>query len=133
MKFKSLSNKEYNVPLKDALNKESRLHSKLHISARHLLREMFPTCNILEELPIKIRRGETLFLDFYIPLYNFAVEVNGQQHYQFTPLFHHTKLNFYQSQRRDESKKEWCRLNNIVLIELRWNEQKKWKQQIQSR
>jgi len=42
--------------------------SKLHLRARSLLKEIHPTLQILEEIPIHVRKKELLYLDFYIPL-----------------------------------------------------------------
>jgi len=44
--------------------------SDLHISARKLLQELFPTVQIFEEVPIAVTTQKNLFLDFYIPLQN---------------------------------------------------------------
>ena len=44
-----------------------------------------------------------------------AIEVHGQQHYEYSPFFHKTKAGFYQSLKRDEIKTEWCKLNNFNL------------------
>ena len=65
---------------------DKRLRSQYHLKARSLLKEIYPTCPILEEVPISIRRSETLFLDFYIPLHSLCVEVHGEQHYS-VPIF----------------------------------------------
>lgn len=96
--------------------------SSFHLSARKLLTNLFPTLQILEEVPIPLRRSETLYLDFYLPLIRKAVEVHGEQHYKFIPFYHHTKLNFLKSQKRDQEKKEWCEKNNISYVALPFSE-----------
>ena len=45
---------------------EQRPRSKLHLAARNILVEMFPTVQVLEEVLIPITRNERGYLDFYI-------------------------------------------------------------------
>jgi hypothetical protein len=96
--------------------------SSLHLIARDLMHRCFPTMQILEEVPIPLRRSETLYLDFYIPLLKRAVEVHGEQHYKFTPFYHSTLLGFVKHKKRDQEKQEWCEINGISYIELPFNE-----------
>ena len=42
--------------------------SSLHLQARKLIASTYPTLQILEEVPITIRKNEILYLDFYLPL-----------------------------------------------------------------
>ena len=95
--------------------------SSYHIQARKLLKTIYPTMQILEEIPINPRKSETLYLDFYIPLIKKCVEVHGEQHYKFTPYYHSNKLAFLKSQKRDKDKLEWCQINGIQYIELPYN------------
>lgn len=92
--------------------------SSFHLNARKLLVETFPTLQILEEVPIPLRKKETLYLDFYLPLIKLAVEVHGEQHYSFIPFYHSTKMNFVKAKKRDNEKKEWCEKNAIKHIVL---------------
>jgi len=90
--------------------------SSFHLAARQLLVKIFPTMQILEEVPIPVRKAETLYLDFYIPLSKMAIEVHGEQHFSFTPFYHSSKMSFLKSQKRDQDKQEWCEKNNIKHI-----------------
>jgi len=101
---------------------DKRLRSQYHLKARSLLKEIYPTCPILEEVPISIRRSETLFLDFYIPLHSLCVEVHGEQHFKFNSFHYTSKLSFFKAKARDRDKKEWCDLNDITIIEFNFNE-----------
>jgi hypothetical protein len=101
--------------------------SSLHLRARQILKEHYPTMQILEEVPISVRRSETLYLDFYIPLIKKCIEVHGEQHYKFVPFYHTNKLNFLKSRKRDKQKQEWCFLNNIQYIEFPHFDTDKWK------
>lgn len=107
---------------KDTITKKSNYHLK----ARELIKKLFPTMQILEEVPINIRKSETLYLDFYIPLTKKCIEVHGEQHYDFTPFYHPNKLSFLKSQKRDKEKREWCEINGICYIELPYNQIEKW-------
>lgn len=92
--------------------------SSFHLQTRELLASMFPTLQILEEVPISIRRSETLYLDFYLPLKKLCVETHGEQHYKFVPFYHNNKFNFLKSQKRDREKEEWCQINGIKYVAL---------------
>jgi len=96
--------------------------SSLHLAARKIISSHFPTLQVLEETPIPLRRNETLYLDFYIPLKKICIEVHGEQHYKFVPFYHTNKLNFLKSQKRDREKQEWCELNNIQYIVFKFDE-----------
>lgn len=100
-----------------AINKSS-----LHLTARSLIKEIFPTLQVLEEVPIPVRKNETLFLDFYLPLNETCIEVHGEQHYKFVQFYHQTSLGFMKHKKRDRDKKYWCEKNNIRYIELPYNE-----------
>jgi len=77
---------------------------------------------ILEEVAIPLRRSETLYLDFYIPLLKKTIEVHGEQHYKFVPFYHNTLLGFVRHKKRDQEKQEWCDINGITYIELPFHE-----------
>lgn len=96
--------------------------SQFHIKARLLIKKCFPTLQILEEVSIPLRKSETLYLDFYIPLIKTCIEVHGEQHFSYTPFYHGSRLGFIKHQKRDSDKKLWCMNNNIKLIELAYNE-----------
>jgi len=96
--------------------------SSLHLQARELISKTYPTLQVLEEVPISLRKSEVLYLDFYLPLKKTCIEVHGEQHYKFVQFYHHNLLNFLKSQKRDREKKEWCDLNQITYIALPYNE-----------
>lgn len=109
---------------------ETKPRSSLHLTARNLIREEFPTDSVLEEVGLA---GEQLFFDFYIPRRKLAIEVHGEQHYKFIKYFHGDLLGFQTAQRNDERKATWCQLNNIILIILPFNEsQDEWQTRIKS-
>ena len=98
---------------------DNRPRSELHIRCRNLLRSLYPTQRILEEVPLP---NERLFLDFFLPAQKKGIEVNGQQHYSFSQFFHSNKFEFAKAKQRDKRKRGWCEMNGITLIELKYDE-----------
>ncbi|NDB60578.1 hypothetical protein EB001_19340 [bacterium] len=92
--------------------------SSFHLRARQLISSLYPTMQLLEEVTIPLRKNETLYLDFYLPLKKLCVEVHGEQHYKFIPFYHSTQLSFLKSQKRDREKEEWCSINDIQFVAL---------------
>lgn len=90
--------------------------SSFHLQARHAITKLFPTLQILEEVPIILRKSETLYLDFYLPLKKMCIEVHGEQHYKFIAFYHHNLLSFLKAQKRDREKEEWCVKNGIKFV-----------------
>ena len=137
MKAKGINGKEYvwNLTSYDVFNDDSRKRSKYHIRARKLLKEIFNSYRILEEVKLpgstSLHRKSVLYLDFYIPTISLAIEVHGQQHYEYSPFFHKSKADFLKSKTRDEDKIEWCDLNGIQLITLKYSESDdEWRKRI---
>ena len=136
MKIIGLDGKEYlwNVTKYKAKAK----CSKLHMRARTLLATEFPCDKIYEELTLPgikdERQTRPLFADFFIPLRQLMVEVQGEQHYKFNSHFFDNKLEFYRAQARDRLKVEWCQINEFTLIQLPFNEtDEQWLQRIRNR
>lgn len=103
--------------------------SELHLRARKIIHNIYPTFQILEEVKIPIRRTENLFLDFYLPLNRKCIEVHGEQHYKFIAYYHQNIMGFMKHKKRDQEKIEWCELNNIELIVLPFNKtDEEWKE-----
>lgn len=105
---------------------DRRNRSSLHVEARAILREKFPTLQILEEVSIEVRRGKTLYLDFYIPVRRLAIEVHGEQHFAYSSFFHKSAQDFMQQKKNDGDKAEFCEINGIDLIILPFNQVKEW-------
>ena len=62
-----------------------------------------------------------LEFDGYDKNLNIAFEYQGYQHYIYPNIFHKTKEAFISQQYRDKLKKEYCKNNNIYLIEIPYN------------
>lgn len=132
MTIVDLDNNIVNWQLTGHISKGRLLNkSSLHLQARKLITIAFPTLQILEEVPIPLRRSETLYLDFYLPLLKTCIEVHGEQHFKFVPFYHSTILNFLKAKKRDQEKIEWCEKNGIKHIALAYNEsESEWKDKL---
>ena len=125
MQYKDLNGEEHKVSLSKK-KKRNRKKSKLHSRAIELIKSAKPMVRLCEELPIRIRRGHTLYLDIFLPDYDLAIEVQGPQHFKFMKSFHQYKHRFGRAQLNDSLKREWCEVNGIKLIELRFDEVDEW-------
>lgn len=131
MKVQALDGRWHVLNLKgyQASLDDTRPRSNLHLKARNLLYSIYPLDIICEEVPLP---GESLFLDFLIPVRKIGIEVQGAQHTNYVPYFHkNDKNNFLKSQKRDKRKTDWCSLNNIRLVTLNHDEsESEWKRKI---
>lgn len=108
---------------------DQRQRSSLHLRCRELLRQMYPTQSILEEVPIP---GERLTCDFYLPMRKVVVECHGEQHYKFVPHFHGDRIAFAFSLKRDQRKVDWCHDNNFRIAILPFSEtDDEWRDRIE--
>lgn len=58
-----------------------------------------------------------MYVDFYLPDYNAIIEYNGIQHYIPTEHFG-GELQFNQQIKRDTDLRQYCKNNNISLLEI---------------
>ena len=71
----------------------------------------FPDCKNILTLPF----------DFYLPEHNSCIEFNGRQHYE--PIKKWGGINnLKEIQKRDKIKMEYCKTNNIPLINIKYND-----------
>ncbi len=123
--------REYPWTLVGYIIKENdrRPRSSYHLRCRAVLRKMFTASPICEE--VALPGSGSLRLDFYLPDQRLGIEVQGEQHFQPVGKFHEDKKAFLQGQRRDEDKRRWCELNNVRLVELRYDaDDAEWQTQI---
>ena len=139
MKVVGLNGREYNLILAsyDIRANDSRKRSRHHIRARRLINEVYHSYRVLEEVKLpgstSAHKKSVLFLDFFIPNIRKAFEVHGRQHYEHVPFFHNTKRDFLLAKARDEDKIEWCNMNEIELIVLKYSEDDDdWRKAIKS-
>ena len=139
MKVTGINGREYawNLTSYTVDANDKRKRSKYHIRARNILKQIFHSYRILEEVKLpgstESHRKGVLYLDFYIPQIMLAVEVHGQQHYEYTPFFHKNKAEFALAQSKDDDKIKWCELNKIDIIVLKHSDtDEQWRDQIEN-
>ncbi|MQF98481.1 MAG: hypothetical protein FI729_02990 [SAR202 cluster bacterium] len=139
MKAKGFNGREYvwNLSKYDVYNNDTKRRSKHHLRARKIIKEIYSSYRILEEVKLPgstaSHRRSVLYLDFFIPNLMLGVEVHGRQHYEHIPFFHKTKRDFLLAKARDEDKADWCELNGIELITLKYSDtDDEWRNAIKS-
>lgn len=123
MRVRGLDDREYSWSLSSRPRANA---SKHHVRARNLLKKMYPCDSISEELALpgsRTKQNGTLFADFYLSSRKIMIEVQGEQHESFSMHLHKgDKRNFFKGKARDNTKRNWCLLNGITLIQLPYNE-----------
>jgi len=139
MKVIGINGREYawNLTSYSVDANDKRKRSKFHVRARKLLKTIFHSYRILEEVKLpgstESHRKGVLYLDFYIPQIMMAIEVHGQQHYEYTPFFHKNKADFAIAQSKDDDKIRWCELNKIDVVVLKYSDtDETWRDQIEN-
>lgn len=92
--------------------------SKLQNYVAGKLNQSFGNLKIYENYRPDWMRGpelERLELDFYIPELGIAIEVQGNQHYEFVEFFHKTVDEFETRKERDKAKIGLCDGRGIIL------------------
>ena len=96
--------------------------SKLFISCMSIIRTIWPDKKYKKEKTfswlINPLTNHPLFIDAYYPTEKIAIEIDGPQHYKFTPLFHGTVENFKEAQFRDKVKDELLKKHGIQVIRI---------------
>ena len=119
MKFKTLSNKEVSIEIKPSdypIRSLDDCRSKGQFKLGQLLQEFYGShAIILEDF---ILPETKLSLDFFLPHYKLAFEMQGIQHFQFSKFFHGDITGYIKQKKRDANKRHWCELNEIVLFEI---------------
>lgn len=64
----------------------------------------------------------TLKFDFYLPYYNACIEFDGEQHFKAVE-FWRGREGFEELLTKDRTKKEFCELNKMPLLRIRFDEQ----------
>lgn len=71
---------------------------------------------------INDKTNANLYLDFYLPEYNIAIECQGRQHFEQCPFFHKTNKDFARQIHRDNLKRSLCEEHGIKLLYFASNE-----------
>jgi hypothetical protein len=95
---------------------DAKTRSKFQDSVKQFLRPYWKRDQVFEELRIV---GTLCTFDLYNASQRIACEVQGSQHGSYNKFFHRgSKMNFLSQIKRDLDKHEFCRLNNIILVEI---------------
>lgn len=95
--------------------------SKLQIAVGDLLDKTFPQYRVRENYRpdwLVSSNNTKLELDFYIEELNIGIEVQGVQHYEYTPFFYKDYAEYELRLKYDQEKKDLCHGLGIQLIEL---------------
>lgn len=65
--------------------------------------------------------GHYLFFDFFLPNDNLVIEFQGEQHYKPIEYFGGEKA-FETRKKYDQYKKDWCKKNGFILLEISWQD-----------
>ena len=71
-----------------------------------------------------LKYKDNLKFDFFLPDYNCCIEYNGIQHYKAVEHFGGI-LQFKKQKEKDNIKRQWCKENNIQLIEIPYTDYNK--------
>lgn len=94
--------------------------SKLELKAKFILESIFnlPFIKIRPDFLKNQVTGQNLEIDLYNDQLKLGIEINGNQHYKFTPFFQKSEKEFREQRYRDELKKHMCANNGITLVEV---------------
>ena len=110
------------VPKDPFLNYRQHTHrdSKLELLAKYHLESIFnlPFYKIRPNFLRNEMTGRNLEIDLFNKDLGLAVEIQGIQHYKFSPRFHLSETQFHEQQKRDQMKALKCRNYGIKLIEI---------------
>lgn len=120
--------------------RDKRTNEILHNKPRNILKgfcnnknsfgeifiEEWINSNNIEFYPHKLinnlhgRNSDYVIIDFIIIYNNFEfwIEYNGRQHYERNYFFHRSEKDFRDQLQRDQNVKDYCKENNITLIEI---------------
>ncbi len=117
MRLKTLSGREaYRNTAKFRIRWENRSLSKMQKSVKDFLRPYWEGFVCYEEFPVF---GTKMRLDLFNATRMIAIEVNGDQHREFTPFFHNnSNVNYFRQIKRDDAKERWCEINGIKLVQI---------------
>ena len=117
MNFTTLTGGQKRVPRvkKYLIDWSGQSLSKRQKAVKLFLEPYWQNHVVFEEFPVA---GTKMTFDFYNANKKVAVEVQGAQHTKFVKFFHQRRSNFASQLRRDEKKLQFCKLNNIKLVEI---------------
>ena len=113
----------------DLTNRGNGKCSAPHKKARSVIKEVFPSDILLEEILLP---KVNLRIDFLLISHKIAIEVHGQQHYEFNSHFYKNKIDYLKALTRDRTKIQILEDNGIQTIIFKYDEENLWKTQLQN-
>ena len=101
-------------PSKYLIDWDGKSLSKFQKAAKDFLRPYWKFDYVFEEFPMI---GSKNRFDIYNATKRVVVELMGKQHEKFVPFFQKNRANFLRQVKRDLDKHEFCKRNNIILVE----------------
>lgn len=123
MKFKTIFGATRSVKKanKYLIDWDGKSRSKIQFKTKSFLKEFWYKYVVFEEFPVV---GTRLSIDFFNASKKIAIEVQGQQHVKYTPFFHgKSKSNYIDQLKRDKEKLDFCKINDIKLVEVYYNDE----------
>jgi hypothetical protein len=118
----SMRSKNKNFVYHTIPNHASETHgsSILERKTRIILERIFnkPFVKIRPDFLVNELTGKNMEIDLYNDELGLAVEVQGKQHYKYTPYFHRSEEVFQNQQARDQLKKEKILAAGLIFIEV---------------
>jgi len=100
---------------------EGESKSKFQKAVKFYLHPLWYHHHVYEEFPVY---GTRYTLDFFNATRKIAIEVQGGQHTKFTKYFQNSEFDFLKQLKIDEAKREFCKINNITLHEIFYEDKK---------
>jgi hypothetical protein len=128
IKVLGFDGREYKMNL-DKVVRQYTPPSSYHQKAIDILTTICPSARYYSEVTLlgcKGVEGRELCADIFVPSFMAIIEIHGEQHYKYVKHFHKSIDGFHKYVRNDQKKKEWCELNDISYIELKYDQQDKW-------
>lgn len=97
------------------------LNSKGEFKVANILKEngiIFEKQKTYKNLKTSNSKYSSPKFDFYIPVGNYLIEYDGEQHFKFSNSGWNNEAHFKKVQERDRVKNDYCRKNNIPLIRI---------------
>lgn len=104
-----------------AIDWKGESKSKFQKGVKFYLHPLWYHHVVYEEFPVY---GTLYTLDFFNATKKIAIEVQGGQHTKFTKYFQKSEFDFLKQLKIDETKRKFCEMNNIQLIEIFYEEKK---------
>lgn len=109
--------KKFNIPYDN-----ENLNSKIFLYVKKIVEELLPSIEIIKEKqwPEWLFYKNPLRVDMFLPIFNLAIEVDGEQHYNPNSIFWKDDPEGFKDQQiRDEIKNVRLPEHNITLIRIR--------------